>query len=222
MAISFTPADYTPMLSGYTGQGAFRFWCQKVLPIVYDDSLSYYELLNKVVVYLNNVISDVATCEENIGALGTSYGELQQFVNDNFDALTLAYNQLETFVDDYFNQLDVQEEINHKLDDMVVDGTFTNLIEPIVEVTAGAVITDWMNTHITPTSPVVDTSLSVSGAAADAKVTGDLFKICSKFMNVISNSETLLANIVAVGGYYLSPGGNAASGSDITQNYGFR
>ena len=30
-----------------------RFWCQKVLPLVYDDSLSYYELLNKVVLHLN-------------------------------------------------------------------------------------------------------------------------------------------------------------------------
>ena len=32
----------------------FNFWCQKVLPLVYDDSLSYYELLCKVVDYINN------------------------------------------------------------------------------------------------------------------------------------------------------------------------
>ena len=36
--------------------GAFRFWCQKVLPAVYDDSLSYYELLCKVIEKLNEVI----------------------------------------------------------------------------------------------------------------------------------------------------------------------
>lgn len=36
--------------------GAFRFWCQKVLPAVYDDSLSYYELLAKVIEKLNEVI----------------------------------------------------------------------------------------------------------------------------------------------------------------------
>lgn len=34
----------------------FRFWCQKVLPLVYDESLSYYELLCKVVDYLNKLI----------------------------------------------------------------------------------------------------------------------------------------------------------------------
>lgn len=34
----------------------FRFWCQKVLPLVYDDSLSYYEVLCKVVKYINELI----------------------------------------------------------------------------------------------------------------------------------------------------------------------
>lgn len=33
-----------------------RFWCQKILPAVYDDSLSYYELLAKLVAKLNEVI----------------------------------------------------------------------------------------------------------------------------------------------------------------------
>lgn len=32
----------------------FRAWCQHVLPLVYDDSLSYMELLNKVIVYINS------------------------------------------------------------------------------------------------------------------------------------------------------------------------
>ena len=63
MSISFPSADFAPSLSGYAGQGAFRFWCQKVLPIVYDDSLSYYELLNKVVDYLNNTANVLSTKE---------------------------------------------------------------------------------------------------------------------------------------------------------------
>lgn len=36
-----------------------RAWVQKVLPLVYDDSLSYYELLCKVVYKLNEVIKNV-------------------------------------------------------------------------------------------------------------------------------------------------------------------
>ena len=43
-----------------------RFWCQKVLPLVYDDSLSYYELLCKVVRYLNSVIDNINDIPEYI------------------------------------------------------------------------------------------------------------------------------------------------------------
>lgn len=37
----------------------FKFWSQKVLPLVYDDSLSYYEVLCKVVQKLNEVIKNI-------------------------------------------------------------------------------------------------------------------------------------------------------------------
>ena len=47
----------------------FRFWCQKVLPLVYDDSLSYYELLCKVVDYLNKTMEIVNKLRENCQAL---------------------------------------------------------------------------------------------------------------------------------------------------------
>lgn len=46
--------------------GNLRFWCQKVLPLVYDDSLSYYELLCKVVGKLNEVINTVNLSEESV------------------------------------------------------------------------------------------------------------------------------------------------------------
>ena len=36
-----------------------KYWCQKVLPLVYDDSLSYYELLNKVTFKINEMIEQV-------------------------------------------------------------------------------------------------------------------------------------------------------------------
>lgn len=52
----------------------FRFWCQKVLPAVYDDSLSYYELLCKVLAKLNEVIEVDNTQSDAIS-------ELQELVN---------------------------------------------------------------------------------------------------------------------------------------------
>lgn len=35
------------------------FWCQKILPLVYDDSLSYYEMMCKIVHSLNEVINNI-------------------------------------------------------------------------------------------------------------------------------------------------------------------
>lgn len=46
-----------------------RYWCQKVIPLVYDESLSYYELLCKVVYKLNEVVEDVNSIDEYIDSV---------------------------------------------------------------------------------------------------------------------------------------------------------
>ena len=56
-------------MAGFKKLTPFRFWCQKVLPLVYDESLSYEELLCKVVAYLNGVIEDVNQIPEYIQSL---------------------------------------------------------------------------------------------------------------------------------------------------------
>lgn len=51
-----------------------RFWSQKVLPLVYDDSLSYYEVLCKVTDKLNEVIKYVqTTVKDEIAELISEY-----------------------------------------------------------------------------------------------------------------------------------------------------
>jgi hypothetical protein len=78
----------------------FKFWCQIVLPLVYDDSLSYYELLGKVVDYLNKIVdnqndmseylktldSDVETMKNDIIFLKT---ELEKVKNGDYASLYL-------------------------------------------------------------------------------------------------------------------------------------
>lgn len=63
----------------------FRFWCFYCLPMVYDDSLSYYELLNKVVNYTNHMISDIANMGQNVNNLIEAYILLEKFVNTTFE-----------------------------------------------------------------------------------------------------------------------------------------
>ena len=60
----------------------FKFWCQKVLPLVYDDSLSYYEILCKVVTYINELISQDKIFADEIDALKKDLSVVQKWIND--------------------------------------------------------------------------------------------------------------------------------------------
>ena len=46
----------------------------------------------------------------------------------NFDSLRDAFNDLKNYVQDYFKNLDVQEEINNKLNSLVADGYFDTFL----------------------------------------------------------------------------------------------
>lgn len=62
----------------------FRFWCYKVLPLVYDDSLSYYEILCKMVDYINNLIETDKLQNDEINKLKQEIQAVQNWI-DNFD-----------------------------------------------------------------------------------------------------------------------------------------
>ena len=62
----------------------FRFWCQSVLPLVYDDSLSYYEVLCKVVEYINKLIDTDKEIFEDIDELRDDLKVVQEWI-DNYD-----------------------------------------------------------------------------------------------------------------------------------------
>ena len=53
----------------------FRFWCHKILPLVYDDSLSYYEFLCKLNAKLIEVIDTVNDQNEVIDGLDAKLDE---------------------------------------------------------------------------------------------------------------------------------------------------
>lgn len=91
------------------------------IPMVFDDSLSYYECLAALTKYLQDVVDVI----NNNGAVTEEYIQL---TND----LQSAFTELKTYVDTYFDNLDVQTEINNKLDEMVEDGSLTAIITPIV------------------------------------------------------------------------------------------
>lgn len=175
--MAFEPSENpitNPTRESYTELRPFRFWCQKVLPLVYDDSLSYYELLCKVVDYLNKTMEDVDHMNTDMDTL---YSNFQTFQEGTFR----IYNELVDYVNTYFDELDVQEEINNKLDEMVSSGELVTILRP----TIANEVSDWLSEHITPTTPIIDDTLTIEGAGADAKVVGQ----------AINNINTEVTNI---------------------------
>ena len=115
-----------PVLDGYTKIPTFKLWVANRFPYMETDfdAITNYDLLGALTDYLNNVIKN----EEN--------------VESNVAKLNQAYLELFTYVKDYFDNLDVQEEINNKLDEMVEDGTLTQIIGDFIEFSKKSYIID--------------------------------------------------------------------------------
>ena len=126
------------------------------------------------------------------------------------------WQQLYDYVHDYFTNLDVQDEINNKINQMILDGTFLTIVTPTINQTVVDATTSWLADHITqPTTPAIDTSLSIAGAAADAKVTGDSI---NELREEVANEINALTsgNYPIVVGYYVDKWGGITADANAT------
>lgn len=131
-----------------------KFWCNKVLPCVYDDSLSYYELLCKVVNKLNEVIdsentlvdemhsfaeavnADIEEFKEYINTSNTTFradmirqfNEFTDDINGSFNDLLEDFENLQEYVDNYFNNLDLDSVIEPLFDEYVEQGHIESMV----------------------------------------------------------------------------------------------
>lgn len=139
---NFTPANFDPILKKYDGIPYLRFWCQKVLPAVYDQSLSYYEVLCKLAAFLNKMVEELEKMQDNIDALHKAYKDLQDWVNaeiarfeahmeQHFDDLTQELwnrfeeykNNTNTTLQQWFNDYatNTTNNLNKKFNDFVTN-----------------------------------------------------------------------------------------------------
>lgn len=94
----------------------FVRFCAASVPMVFDDSLSYYECLCALTNFIQKNLVEVV-----------NYNATQ------LDGLLENFEKLKQYVDNYFDNLDVQEEINNKLDDMAEHGELTAIIAAFAE-----------------------------------------------------------------------------------------
>ena len=96
--------------------------------------------------------------------------KIMREMQDEWAATKTEWTSYKEFIDNYFDTLDVSDEVMQAMRTFAGDGTLNEILDDPI----AAAVAAWLAEHITqPTTPVVDTSLSVAGAAADAKVTGD-------------------------------------------------
>ena len=117
--------DYKPEQNDYTNLTPFKTWLVNQIntwginnfPFLESDfdKLTNYGMMMKLMKAMNDVIGN------------------QNKVEDDMTNLFNAFTELQTYISNYFDNLDVQEEINNKLDEMATSGELTNLIKNYVD-----------------------------------------------------------------------------------------
>lgn len=102
----------------FTNLTPFKWFVLENFPFIEADfdALSEWQLFCKLGKEINKIINSENT-------LGTQ-----------LENVTNAFNNLQNYVDNYFNNLDVQDEINNKLNEMASDGTLANIIEDYAKI----------------------------------------------------------------------------------------
>ena len=108
--------------------------------------------------------------------------KIMREMQDEWTSTKAEWASYKDFIDNYFANLNLDAETEKALRILIADGTLDSVIDPVI----ASEVTAWLNDHITqPTSPAIDTSLTIAGAAADSKAVGDRFIVDEKLLNSI-------------------------------------
>lgn len=128
----------------------FRFWCQKVLPLVYDDSLSYYEVLCKIVKYLNNLIDDT----KNISAEVEELRQIIQNLNSGqlFQIVEAVIEEMKKdgSFDEAIQQALLKEVVDYNFEQPTLFADSTRLSEYFAALDAQGGASEWCTVYEGP------------------------------------------------------------------------
>lgn len=79
------------------------------------------------------VLQQTARMYDKVNQLIRLFNELSEETKTTVEEYIAKFVELKDFVDTYFENLDVQEEINNKLDDMAEDGTLQEIITTYIQ-----------------------------------------------------------------------------------------
>lgn len=96
-------------------------------------------------------------------------------LTDNTDfknRIEQEWEDVQEYITNYFQNLDLTAEVSAKINQLILDGTFRDIILNTGEIQNS--VAGWLAEHVDPdTGYVIDDTLSIQDAAADAKATGN-------------------------------------------------
>lgn len=97
--------------------------------------------------------------------------KIMKEMQDEWESTKTEWASYKEFIDNYFENLDVNSEVLQAIRTMASTGELNTVIDPVI----ASETADWLAEHITVTegTTVIDDTLSIAGAAADAKAAGD-------------------------------------------------
>lgn len=122
---------------------------------------------------------------------------------EEWGTIEQEWTDLKNYIDNFFQNLDLQDEVNNKINAMINSGYFSDLFQQLfsssVLTQSAQQLGDWINANLMQeTGYVIDSSLSVPNAAADAAATGVLkslikdlneYEICRIYANFVDEID---------------------------------
>ena len=158
----------------------FRFWCQKVLPLVYDDSLSSYEVLCKVVSKLNEMADNQNNLSDEIKQVAADLDDFKNQVPGMIEA------KVQEWLDNYITTHGLVNHVNGMTGDVVLkkltattegglsmsgeDG-YNGSVDKTIGIAAGGVTTDKIADGAVTTEKVADGAVTTEKIASGAVTT---------------------------------------------------
>lgn len=123
----------------------FRFWCQKVLPLVYDDSLSYYEVLCKLTKYINELIENMKAISDAFDAIQDEFDDMKE----QFDAIVEYYEGIQALIEGFRLELDALSDDYSDFKELVT-GQIATITEQISNIPIITVDSELSSTSTNP------------------------------------------------------------------------
>lgn len=138
------------------------------------DALTNWQLFEKLGKEINKIIKNVNLTGEQV------------------ENLTNAFNELKNYVDNYFENLDVQDEINNKLDEMTEEGTLQEIITAYLQI-AGILAFDTVADMKASTNLINGSFVETYGFYAKGDLGSAKYKIRTITNNDVVDESTIIA-----------------------------